>query len=321
MPMFRLPFSILSPGGPRGRLSILIFHRVLERPDPLVPDVPDAAVFEAQMRWVRGWFNVLPLDEAVQRLRDGRIPPRALAITFDDGYADNEAVAARVLHGLAMTATFFVTTGFLDGGVMWNDRLREALRGCTADALDLQGLGLKRYPLATLDERRRSSIALILDVKHFEPEQRQALVDAVVARAGGRAPEALMMTSEQVRRLHTLGMGVGAHTVTHPILTRLDAAAARHEIAASKARLEEILSQRVGLFAYPNGHPNHDYAAEHVRMVQECGFDAAVTTAPGAASMRSDRFQLPRAAPWDRTPLRYGARLLSNFRLAEETAT
>jgi hypothetical protein len=58
--MLRLPLSWLSPGGPRGRLSILIFHRVLPEPDALIPELPDAAEFEATMRWVRDWFNVLP---------------------------------------------------------------------------------------------------------------------------------------------------------------------------------------------------------------------------------------------------------------------
>jgi peptidoglycan/xylan/chitin deacetylase (PgdA/CDA1 family) len=320
MSPLRWSLSLLSPPGPRGRLSILVFHRVLEHPDPLFHDTPDAASFEAQMRWVRNWCNVLPLAQAVQRLHDGTIPPRALAITFDDGYADNEAVAARVLNRLGMSATFFVTTGYVDGGVMWNDRVGEALRRCTADAVDLRELGLRHYPLATLDERRQSVIRLILDVKHADPERRQALVDGIVAACGGREPPSPMMSAAQVRNLRALGMDVGAHTVTHPILTRLDPASARSEIERSKAWLETLLDHPVPLFAYPNGHPNHDYAAEHVQMVRDCGFDAAVTTAPGAASIRSDRFQLPRIAPWDRTPLRYGARLLANFRVAEEVA-
>src|SRR5215831_142994 len=114
--MLRFPLSWLSPSGPRGRLSILIFHRVLRQHDPLISDLPTAAQFETQMRWVREWCNVLPLGEAIDRLYAGTIPARALSITFDDGYADNEEVAAPILKRLDMTATFFVATGFLDGG-------------------------------------------------------------------------------------------------------------------------------------------------------------------------------------------------------------
>src|SRR5688572_14817112 len=108
--MWRWPLSIVSPGGVRGRLSILIFHRVLACPDPLFPEVPSAVDFEARMRWVRDWFNVLPLKQAIDRLYDRSIPARALAITFDDGYADNEEVAAPILKRLGLCATFFVAT-------------------------------------------------------------------------------------------------------------------------------------------------------------------------------------------------------------------
>ena len=111
--MLTLPLSILSPAGARGRLSILIFHRVLPEPDPLAPDEPDVARFEAQMRWVRQWFNVLPFGRAVDMLYEGTIPSRARAITFDDGYADNEALAAPILKRLGLSATFFVSEELL----------------------------------------------------------------------------------------------------------------------------------------------------------------------------------------------------------------
>lgn len=318
--MLRLPLSWLSPAGARGRLSILIFHRVLPQQDPLLGgDVPDMHEFEAQMRWMRDWFNVLPLRQAVEMLQAGTIPPRAAAITFDDGYADNEAVAAPILRRLGMTATFFVSTGYVDGDCMWNDRVVEALRACRCAELDLRELGLGRYALATLEERRQAVISLILDVKHFEAERRASVVQEIVRLTGAVEPRGLMMNPDQVRNLRTLGMDVGAHTVTHPILTRVSAEVARAEILGSRQRLEDVLQQPVPLFAYPNGHPHHDYAAEHVAMVRECGFRAAVTTAPGVASTRSDPWQLPRFAPWDRSRLRYGARLLSNFRQKEET--
>ena len=67
------------------------------------------------------------------------------------------------------------------------------------------------------------------------------------------------------------------------------------------------------LFAYPNGVPDHDYAAEHAAMVRECGFAAAVSTAWGSATRDTDRYQLPRFTPWDRSSLRYGVRLLHNL--------
>ncbi|TMH02351.1 MAG: hypothetical protein E6H67_15150, partial [Betaproteobacteria bacterium] len=95
---FRPLLRILSPEGSRGRLTILIFHRVHERPDTLFPNEIHADVFRERMRWIRSSFNVLPLDDAVTALAQGNIPARALAITFDDGYADNFTVALPILR-------------------------------------------------------------------------------------------------------------------------------------------------------------------------------------------------------------------------------
>lgn len=312
--MLRIPLTLLSPPGQRGRLTILIFHRVLPRPDPLFPDLPDAAAFEAQMRWVRDWFRVMPLAAAVEALGADRLPARALAITFDDGYADNEELAGPILAGLGLTATFFVATGFLAGGCMWNDRVIEAVRGCRDDALDLTRIGLGRLPIVSPADRRGAIEILLGRIKHLAPAERSAAVDAVVEAAGAGTPPPLMMRAEQVRRLRALGMDIGAHTVSHPILTRLDPGAALEEIAASKESLQALLGENVALFAYPNGVPGRDYDERHVAIVRRCGFAAAVSTAWGAASRRSDRFQLPRFTPWDRTRLRYGARLLLNLR-------
>ena len=112
--MIRTAAHLLSPGGARARLSVLIFHRVFAQPDPLAPSEPDLPRFEHLLRWVSRWFQVLPLDEAVARLAAGTLPPRAAAITFDDGYADNAEVALPALQRAGLPATFFIATGFHD---------------------------------------------------------------------------------------------------------------------------------------------------------------------------------------------------------------
>jgi peptidoglycan/xylan/chitin deacetylase (PgdA/CDA1 family) len=312
--MLRLPLTLLSPGGASGRLSILIYHRVLPRHDALNPDEPDANGFETRMRWLRDWFHVLPLTEAVDRLDRGCIPPRALAITFDDGYADNEQFAAPILQRLGLSATFFISTGYLNGGCMWNDRVIEALRASPAEALDLRALGLAQYSLRSQSERRQAVVAILTSIKHLEPERREQATEAIARAAAAPPPPPLMMSTEQVRNLRRLGMDVGAHTVTHPILSRLPLEAARREMADGKAALEAMIDEPIALFAYPNGVPVQDYGAEHVALARQCGFRAAVATAWGAASMHTDRFQLPRFTPWDRQRWRFGVRLLANLK-------
>jgi hypothetical protein len=90
-------------------------------------------------------------------------------------------------------------------------------------------------------------------------------------------------------------------------------AEAREEIVAGKQRLEQIIDREIRLFAYPNGVPGADYDRHHVELAREAGFDAAVSTAWGAASATADVYQLPRVAPWDQTPARFCARLLHSY--------
>ena len=138
----RLALRFLSPSGAGARLSVVLFHRVLAAPDPLFPDDIDQARFRKICDWLATWFTVLPLDQALRQQADGCLPARALSITFDDGYADNHEVALPILQRHALAATFYVATGFLDGGRMWNDTVIEAVRACKRPALDASHLGI-----------------------------------------------------------------------------------------------------------------------------------------------------------------------------------
>lgn len=302
--------SVLSRSGWRGRsLLILMYHRVLAEPDPMLPDEPDAVRFAAQMDLLARNFNVLPLSEAVERLQKSSLPPRAVCITFDDGYANNLTVAAPILAARKLPATVFVATGFLDGGRMFNDTVTEAVRRAPQE-LDLRSIGLGSCRLEDLAARRRAVGELLGRLKYLSPEERRQQADRVAQIVGAELPRDLMMTESQVRELVRHGIEVGAHTVNHPILTRVDDSTARREMAENKSRLEDITEAPVRLFAYPNGRPGRDYSSTHVRLARETGFAAAVSTAWGAAAGAGlDRFQLPRVAPWDPTALRFSIRL------------
>jgi peptidoglycan/xylan/chitin deacetylase (PgdA/CDA1 family) len=317
----KLLYRLLSPAGARARLTVLIFHRVLPEPDPLFPGEVDAARFDELLGWVKTWFNVLPLDTAISRLHEGSLPDRAAALSFDDGYADNHDVALPLLQAHGLPCSFFVATGFLDGGRMWNDTLIESVRLSRLPTLDLRGLvdgrgeDLGLHGLGDTAGRRAALGKLIERVKYLPPEARVACVDAIAARAEVAPPDDLMMSSEQVRALRAAGMQIGAHTVSHPILATLDNQRAADEIARSRDVLHALLGEKVGLFAYPNGKPGTDYLPEvHPGIVRELGFDAAVSTRWAAARRGDDIFQIPRFTPWDRSRLKFGLRLARQLR-------
>jgi peptidoglycan/xylan/chitin deacetylase (PgdA/CDA1 family) len=296
----------------RHRLSILIYHRVLPQADALFPADVDAVRFDRHLGFLRQCFNFVPLGEAVGGLRDGTLPPRAACITFDDGYADNAEVALPILQRHGLSATFFVATGFLNGGRMWNDTVIELMRRAPA-TIDLGSLGLGQFTLGSPQQRRQAIGSLLEALKYLPLDVRQQKVEAMAALLKLTPPDDLMMSGEQVRQLHRAGMEIGGHTVNHPIIARMNSDGARAEIANGKAALEQIIDAPVRLFAYPNGKPGQDYHAEHVAMVKDLGFDAAVSTSWGAASAASDLFQLPRFTPWDQGQLRFTARMMRNL--------
>ena len=313
-PLLRVLASAMSPAGRRARLSILIYHRVLAHEDPLNTWDVTAGVFDAQMRVVAENFVPLPLSEAVDRLMTGELPPRAACVTFDDGYLDNVEVALPILERHGLSATFFVATGYLDGGWMWNDKVIEALRSMPGPMLDLQAWGLPIFELGSNQARRLAIQRILPALKYLPGPEREARAEHLAAAARAPAANGPMMSDAHVRTLRAAGMEIGAHSVTHPILTRVTAAQAKREIAESGQRLTEILREPVRLFAYPNGKPGEDYGPEHVRMARDAGYRAAVSTAWGVAATGSDVYQLPRFTPWDRTPMRFALRLLSNIR-------
>lgn len=306
----RLALGRVSPGGARG-LNILIFHRVLASPDPLFPDELDRAAFARRMQWLKASYAVLPLQSAVRLAREGRLPARAACITFDDGYANNATEALPVLRQLGLCATFFVASGFLDGGRMWNDTIIELVRRSPLPWLDAGAAGLDALPLTDLAARRRAIATLIGRLKYLPLAQRALIVEQLALAARCALPDDLMMRSSQVKALRHAGMEIGGHTVHHPILATLDEAAARAEIVGGKQALENLLGAPVPLFAYPNGGPGTDFLARDVALVRAAGFEGAVTTAPGGGP--PDLWQLPRFTPWDRDEVRFNLRMVRNL--------
>ena len=303
------PFRWLSPAGSRGRLSIFIFHRVLAQADPLLPGEPDAERFDRIVGFVARHFRVLPLAEAASALAADRLPAAAACITFDDGYADNFTVAAPILRRHGATATFFITSGFIDGGRMWNDTVIDAVRAAPAGELDLRDLDLGVHAVDDVASRLRTYRQLLGRLKYLDLALRLERSDEIARRVQLPRRSDLMMTRRQVVELRDAGMEIGAHTVSHPILSKLDAKAAAAEINDGRDQLAGWLGRPPEVFAYPNGVPNADYTERDVILVRRAGFRCAVSTARGAAGRGADPFQLPRFTPWDRGHFRFGLRL------------
>ncbi|MEL7537991.1 MAG: polysaccharide deacetylase family protein [Pseudomonadota bacterium] len=305
--LIRSALSMLSPAGPRARLMVFPYHRIVEAPDPLTPGSSTAERFENHLRWLSQYCHPLPLSEAVRRLESGSLPSRAVALTFDDGYENNLSVAAPLLKKHGVPATLFLAIDALERGIMWNDIIIEAVRKAdgTLDARDC-GLG----SLDVTDENRLDvSKQLIAKVQYLPIADRMAAAEALYATASSVPPARQMLKPEQIPELAEYGIEVGAHTVNHPILKTLNDAEARREIADSRDWIESIIGTRPTLFAYPNGKRDFDYDGREMEIVESLGFDAAVAANWGCAAPGTSLYELPRFKPWEKDERGFATRL------------
>jgi peptidoglycan/xylan/chitin deacetylase (PgdA/CDA1 family) len=254
------------------------------------------AAFEQQVRYLAAHYHVMSLPDAVAALREGHpLPPNAVAITFDDGYADNLA-AAQTLSRYGLTGTFYLTAGCLSGEQpFWPSELRALVAQVSDAVLGVEVDGeMLRMPCRTSAERERAVRRLTTIFKSRSIPERERLRNTLRRTVGVGRVRSPMLTWKQAAELARLGMTIGAHTMTHPNLPSAGLADATTEIVTSKQRLEGELGVPVTMFSYPNGGAERYYTAELEKVVESAGFAAATTSRAGFASSSSDFYALER---------------------------
>jgi peptidoglycan/xylan/chitin deacetylase (PgdA/CDA1 family) len=286
----------------RVRGIVLRYHAVTEGGAPVAYAAPDVcmpvAAFRAQMAFVRRAYTVVPLDVVVDAVvRGGKLPPRALAITFDDGYADNHALALPVLRALGLPATVYVTSEPIDGRApFWVSAARAIALGGRAGALAVPGAD--PIVLGDASEREAAAKALTRALVPLEAAARREWLARQAAAVGvdlDRTLGGAMLTWAQVRELAAAGWTIGAHTVTHSNVAAIDRAAAEAEIAGSRDAIEAAVGGPVRHFCYPNSGGQHAYfSPDVVEVLRRLGFTSAATSRPGSLRPGADPFLLPR---------------------------
>lgn len=297
------------------KLSILIYHSIRKGLDDLTPYSLNATIFEQQINLLNRYFDVVTLSEGIERIKQGNVERPTVVITFDDGYVDQYDVALPILNKFGVPATFFVTTAYFDGGLMWNDSVVESFRKLPHDMeyINLDKIGLGVQSISGDEQKRKILSYILMQLKRMHPFQREESVSIIRDIASSYEDVKLMMDRQQLREMSDAGMEIGCHTKSHPILTSLSDQESIKEIRESKIELEHITEKPVRYFAYPNGRPYEDYMPEHVEIVKELGFDAAFSTAKGVTTAESDFYQLPRFTPWDKSSFKFMLRILANY--------
>ncbi len=311
---------------------VLAYHRVAETPTGIRSLCVTPQHFREQMEILSKLSVVVRLADLPAVLESRWSFRRAVAVTFDDGYADNLYVAKPLLERFGVPATVFITTGYIGGyKQFWVDVLEAAILGqSTLPSVFSLSVG-GRVHRWTLDGAANGSAkpragARTRNLSHDVPvgsrqsvfaelhellrpcpdAERRRAARAVAGLVGWRPTAddiglARVMSEHEIVRLAAGGLvEIGAHTVTHPVLAMLSERRQRSEIVRSKRRLEAILGRRVTSFAYPYGSKT-DYSLQTVELVRELGFERACAFFEGLVQPRTDPYQLPRCGvgDWD----------------------
>lgn len=256
--------------------------------------------FERQLSEIERHYKVKTLGELAVELRQtGRAEPGSVVLTVDDGYRDFYEHAFPALRQRRLKATLFITSGFLDGHLwLWPDVLEYALMRTDRKELEarIEGrhefLSFSDIPARRVAARKLAQISLGLSDETMRAWHQELLRQLRVELPAFPAAAYEPLTWGQVRELDAAGVEIGAHTITHPALSRVGAGRLRHEIAGSKERIEQELGHAISSFCYPNGTVD-DLSPLVKAEVQAAGF----TCAPVAyydSHVTTDLFELRR---------------------------
>jgi peptidoglycan/xylan/chitin deacetylase (PgdA/CDA1 family) len=276
----------------RHGLRILMYHRFADR-----------AALARQCAHVRRHYQPVSMATVSQWLRaERKLPPYALAVTVDDGYADFLRAGYPVFAEYGIPVTVFLVTDFLDGkSWLWFDRMVYGFQHANvADAcIEMPDGKVLCFKLESAATRRSAGQHLADLAVALSPAERSALVGELprilkVEMPEQAPPEYRPLSWDEVRSLAASGVEFGAHTKTHPILSALtDPEELREEVAGSKARTEAELDRPVLHFCYPNGRMR-DIGPAAVEAVRAAGLHTAVTAEPGLNQAPRNAFLLHR---------------------------
>jgi peptidoglycan/xylan/chitin deacetylase (PgdA/CDA1 family) len=283
---------------PSRQLAILRYHAICA-PDAGYADPGiciSPAAFERHLEYLSSNYRVLRLPEAVAYLVQGRtLPANAVALTFDDGYADNLA-AARAIARVGLSATFYLTAGCLAGDApFWPAEIRALVCRMPTPSVELTSSGQSIRLAVGTPAERQSSVAMLTKLfKRHQIAVRERWRDELRALAGVAQLPSPMLSWTDVAEMQRLGMTIGSHTLTHPNLPSAGPADAAREISTSKSRLEQAIGEPVTMFSYPNGGADRYMTPEIATLVKQAGFAAATTSRNAFAGAGSDPFALER---------------------------
>lgn len=263
----------------------------------------DTARLREQCEHICRCYHPVSLTLVGQSLKTGKpLPANSLAITVDDGYRDFFLYGYPVFRDFNLPVTVYLVSDFLDRqSWLWWDKLQYSFQNTAEQSLSVEWpSGHKQdFIIETREQRRRVYEEVRECLKKVGDDDRLRLLEQIPERLRveippSPPPEWSPLGWDEVRQMSREGIEFGAHTKSHPILSRIsDIAKIQDEIAGCKARIEEELGQTILHFSYPNG-TLADINKQSVEAVIQAGFCTAVTAERGLNSRNTDLFLMRR---------------------------
>ncbi len=299
---FTRSYEIAASGAETGRLRkvqkakylVLGYHRVGTEGAPFYSTLPRAA-FAAQMRYIKRNYRIISVSQMAKELGDPDVQGRAVVVTFDDGYGDIFSEAFPILRDYGIPATIYLTGQAIETGELpWYDRIFLRLQ----HAENILNVTLDKPHTFQLDSKAVRLVAaekIVTYLRSIPDDERRAWCanfekQVPVPRHTLRGS---MLTWDEIREMHRAGITFGAHTMTHPVVSRLLPEALRDEVSQSKRLVEQRLDTAVNEFAYPFGKVR-DCGTAAASTLKQLGFLTALTTIVGINEPGSSLLRLRR---------------------------
>lgn len=287
-------------------LRILAYHRVLDIANienyPYDHELISASreQFDYQIKYISKYFNPISEEQLVDHLENSTsLPRRPIMVTFDDGFNDNYHNAFPILRKYKVPATIFITSGNIDSGkTLWFDWLASLIYASNTNKIDVPLLK-KEYTRGDRETNEQIMIDLIIMLREVDNHTRLDILNQLEQQYSDTVNEidknlSAVLTWDQVREMSNNGISIGSHTVTHPILSRINSDELDYELAESKSVIEKQLNKDVLSISYPTGM-TESFTDEVVTKVRDIGYKIAYTYLHNNNRIPiSDRYRLKR---------------------------
>lgn len=279
---------------------IMFYHRFSEIKQKAILHRLDSNSFRKQMIHLKRWYDIITLDKLIEKIyRNERFEKKTIVITIDDGFKDNYDFAFPILKELNIPATIFLTSGLIGSQrAPWVDELGIAIEKTNQKKIFFPELfGKNTINISDSEMKSTEFHRLYLKMLYLDHNVKREYFNSLIEylnEDNDKIPEErVMLNWAEIVEMSNNGITYGAHTMTHPTLSKMKLEEAKDEIASSRKEIEKHLKNNVKHFAIPNGK-DEDFTEELRKFCKDENFKSILTTNFGIVNEKSDPYDLQR---------------------------